>query len=139
MDESFFDPGEAWENVLEHLEFHGFEIDRGAEGVRVCHEKGGAFSLSPLLDGVLFEWSYPETAEAAENRREYLEWINAANGELPALRFFSDAAKKRLVQDAWCPPGYRRRDFEQFLRTVFSERQTFLLREGLSRFVELGE
>ncbi|GJL56233.1 MAG: hypothetical protein NPIRA02_33650 [Nitrospirales bacterium] len=120
---AFANKEQAKEQIIEHLEFLGYECDPMNQGVKVTHPSKIGFLLVPLKDGIMVQSAFAgiesqsssEAHDAMDNDLSQLSLINDLNRHASVSRFFW-ADTGELVIRASILGSYDKRRFSTFMQ-----------------------
>ncbi|WP_447969168.1 hypothetical protein [Nitrospira sp. M1] len=127
----FADAEQAKEQIIEHLEFLGYECDPMNQGVKVTHPSKIGFLLVPLKDGIMVQSAFAgiesqsrsEAHDAIDSNLSQLSLINDLNRHASVSRFFW-ADTGELVIRASILGSYDKRRFSTFMQAWEKDGQT---------------
>jgi hypothetical protein len=102
------------DNIISHLEFLGYKIERKEGWFRCHHERKKTFILSNHYGGILLSAWYQSNDFARNNSGDFLLYINQLNRKAIVSRVFM-GDEGSLNFDAWYPDSYDKEQFGLFM------------------------
>jgi hypothetical protein len=101
-------------NIISHLEFLGYKIEKMEGWFRCHHERKKTFIFSDQYGGILLSAWYRSNDFAKENKGEFLHYINQLNRKTIVTRISLDG-EGAINFDAWFPGIYDKEQFGLFM------------------------
>ncbi|MCL5612354.1 MAG: hypothetical protein M1485_07375 [Chloroflexi bacterium] len=106
------------EQMIAHLEFLGYKVERKEPGAFAKHETNLNLFLQEQKGGVLFSSLFGFQETAKRDKAECLAWINALNETTLLLRFYTNGEFDSLVMQSWYPSIYDKASFGLFVELL---------------------
>jgi hypothetical protein len=101
-------------NVVSHLEFLGYKIEKMERWFKCHHERKKTFIFSNYYGGILLSAWYQSNDFAKENKGDFLHYINQLNQKTIITRI-SLNDEEAINFDAWFPGIYDKEQFGLFM------------------------
>lgn len=121
------------EQIVTHLEFLGYQIERDKDVVKARHQTKVNILLRDFRGGVLLTSIFGCQDHAKKNRAAYLDFINAMNQKATIIRYYADSDSD-FFMEAWFPGTYDRAVFGSFLE-LWEEDIARLSQSDASKFL----
>lgn len=108
-------PPDNASDVIEHLEFMGYEVSMNDERIRAVHNENINIMLKKFQGGILTVAYYGGSQYADDNRGAFLNLINTLNQKAVSARFYIDGDGD-LAIESYYPGKYNRQGFSAFLK-----------------------
>jgi hypothetical protein len=106
--------GEAIQQVIQHLEFLGYEVEADEKRALCRHQKKVNIRVRNFAGGVLFTGIFGCQDYAKSHRADYLDIINTLNAQAAVVRVYADEDTDFIIE-AWHPDEYDRQRFGLFM------------------------
>ncbi|HHS97095.1 MAG TPA: hypothetical protein ENK08_04240 [Chloroflexi bacterium] len=121
--------------VVEHLEYLGYEVEQDGEVYRARHTSKWDLVVRDYKGGVLIVTWLGTNEYAKQERLEYLEFINGLNGKAAVARFYADEDMD-LVMEAFFGGEYDRVRFGEFMESWDEDTGMKLVLSGAEKYLQ---
>lgn len=128
---------DTFDQVLNHLQFLGYETSRKDEVVTAKHRTKRSIMMKAFRGGILSTAIVGCNDHAKSHKAGYLRFINLLNSKASVARFYADAdSDYDLLTEAWYPDFYDRSSFGIFWEAWDTDSRTLLLVEHRDEVVK---